>query len=84
VTWWGSAPVQLAFAYTLTWFLLLCAPRPVVELQHARRRGYARDSDADTLARLTGLPGLLWVGVFLLATTATLVLGGRWLIAVTA
>ena len=79
VSWWGSDAVQSLAAYTGTWFLLLAAPRPVVELQRSRRRGRARDSDADLLARLTHLPGLLWVGVFLVVTVGALVVGGRWL-----
>ena len=79
VSWWGSDAVQSLAAYTGVWFLLLAAPRPVVELQQARRRGRARDSDADTLARLTRLPGLFWVGALLLVTLACLVVGARWL-----
>lgn len=81
VSWWGSGPVQSGCAYVGAWFLLLAAPRPVVELQGARRRGRARDSDADTLARLTHVPGLVWVGVFLLVTLGALALGGDWLLA---
>jgi hypothetical protein len=79
VSWWGSDAVQSLAAYTTAWFLLLAAPRPVLELQGARRRGGARDSDADLLARLTRLPGLVWVGVFLAVTLACLGVGGRWL-----
>jgi hypothetical protein len=53
----------------------------VLELQaKRRRRGGAPDSDADQLARLTGLPGLAWVGVFLLVDVAALVQGTRWLL----
>jgi hypothetical protein len=80
VSWWGSAPVQTAFAYTVTWFLLLAAPRPVLELQHSRRQGQAGDSDADALARLTRLPGLIWVAVFLLIPVVTLLVGASWLL----
>lgn len=79
VSWWGSEQVQSLAAYAGTWFLLLAAPRPVVELQLARRRGRARGSDADVLARLTRVPGLLWVLVFTVVTLACLVVGGRWL-----
>jgi hypothetical protein len=71
---------QSAFAAVGTWFLLLAAPRTVVELQRARRRHRAPDSDADQLARLTGLPALLWVGVFLLVDVGALVLGASWLV----
>jgi hypothetical protein len=80
-TWWAPAEGQAAFAHVVTWFLLLAAPRTVLELQRSRRRGTARDSDADQLARLTRLPGLLWVGVFLLVDGGALVLGSLWLLA---
>jgi hypothetical protein len=80
VTWWASAQVQLVVAYVVTWFLLLAAPRAVVELQVHRRGGRGRSSDADQLARLTRLPGLVWVGLFLLVTLAALLLGARLLV----
>ncbi|GAA1162696.1 M50 family metallopeptidase [Kribbella jejuensis] len=78
VTWWGSTSVQTAFAHLLTWFLLLAAPRAVLELQHSRRRGQGRTSDADQLRRLTGVPALMWVGVFGLVTLACLAIGVIW------
>lgn len=81
VSWWGSGQVQVAVAYAGTWFLLLGAPRPVLELQALRHQGRARTSDADVLARLTRLPGLVWVVVFLAATVGALVLGAGWLLA---
>lgn len=81
VSWWGDALLQSWCAFVGAWFLLLAAPRPVIELQSARRRKAARDSDADTLARLSGIPGLIWVGVFLVVTVSALVLGGYWLLA---
>ena len=80
VSWWGNGAVQSGFAYVATWFLLLAAPRPVIELQRERRRRRARDSDADVLARLTHLPGLVWVGLFLAVTLGCLALGARWLV----
>jgi hypothetical protein len=79
VSWWGSGVVQSLAAYAGTWFLLLAAPRPVLELQAQRRRGRARSSDADQLARLTGVPGLVWVGLFLVVTVGCLALGATWL-----
>ncbi|MEU8226412.1 M50 family metallopeptidase [Kribbella sp. NPDC048915] len=78
VTWWGSPSVQSAFAHLLTWFLLLAAPRAVLELQRSRRHGQGRSSDADQLRRLTGVPALMWVGVFGLVTLACLALGVLW------
>ena len=79
VSWFGSEQVQSLTAYAGTWFLLIAAPKPVLELQAQRRRGGARGSDADTLARLTKIPGLFWVGVFLLVNLGALALGA-WLI----
>lgn len=76
VSWWAPPATQSAFAYAGTWFLLLAAPRPVLELRQARRRRGGDSSDADILGRLTRTPGTLWVGVFLLLTLASLVLGG--------
>ena len=81
VSWWLAPQVQSAFAYVLTWFLLLAAPRPVLELQTLRRRTGARSSDADQLARLTHLPAILWVGFFLLVTVGVLGLGASWMVA---
>ncbi len=80
VTWWAPADVQLVVAYVVTWFLLLATPRPVVELQGERRRGRGRGSDADLLARLTRVPGLIWVGVFLVVTVGCLLLGANLLV----
>lgn len=80
VSWWLDAPAQSAVAYAVTWFLLLGAVRPVLELQVERGRGGARNSDADVLARLTRVPGLFWVGVFLLVTVGAAVLGGAWIV----
>jgi hypothetical protein len=82
ISWWGGATAQSVCAYVGAWFLLFAAPRPVLELQRARHRGAARDSDADTLARLTHIPGLVWVGLFLLITLASLAVGGSWLLGV--
>ncbi len=84
VTWWASPEAQLVVAYVVTWFLLLAAPRPVVELQEQRRAGRGRGSDADMLARLTRVPGLLWVGFFLVATVGCLLLGGSLLLPMSA
>ena len=80
-TWWLPPEGQSVFAAGATWFLLLAAPKTVLELQSKRRRrGGAPDSDADQLARLTPFPGLFWVGVFLLVDVGALALGARWLL----
>ncbi len=81
VTWWGTPAVQVATAYAVTWFLLLGAPRAVLEMQSQRRRARGRGtSDADALARLTPLPGGFWVGAFFLVCVGALVLGGSWIL----
>ena len=77
---WLPDEGQAAFAAVATWFLLLAAPKAVVELQRARRRRTAPDSDADQLARLTRVPAVVWVGVFLLVDLGALALGGWWLL----
>ena len=79
-TWWLPPEGQAAFAALATWFLLLAAPRTVFELQVSRRRRRAPDSDADQLARLTRLPGLVWVGAFLVVDVGALLLGASWLL----
>jgi len=76
VSWYASPAVQAAFAYVGVWFLLLGGVRPVGELQSLRRRGRMPDSDADQLARVTRVPGLLWVGVFGAVNLVALLLGG--------
>ncbi|MGE5285714.1 MAG: M50 family metallopeptidase [Micromonosporaceae bacterium] len=79
--WWLAVPLaQAAFAYTVTWFLLLGAVRPVLELQRTRRRHAGRATDADDLARLTGVPGLAWVALFAVIAVGALALGASWLI----
>jgi hypothetical protein len=75
VSWYASPQVQAAFAWTSVWFLLLGGVRPVVELQRLRGRGRMPESDADQLARLTPLPPLFWVGVFMLISLAALAAG---------
>jgi hypothetical protein len=79
-TWWLPPDGQVLVAATATWFLLLAAPRAVVELQTVRRRRGSPDSDADQLARLTRMPALIWVGVFLIVDVGALLLGGAWLL----
>jgi hypothetical protein len=79
VTWWAPPSGRSAAALLLTWFLLLAAPRTVLELHRSRRRG-PRTSDADQLARLTHLPALAWVVGFAVLDVAALVLAAGWLL----
>jgi hypothetical protein len=83
VSYFASMTVQAAFGYAAAWFLLLGGVRPVVEMQRQRRQAIRRrqplTSDADQLARLTGLPGGAWVGIFWVTCVAALALGA-WLL----
>ncbi|MCY9787635.1 M50 family metallopeptidase [Nocardiopsis sp. EMB25] len=79
VSWFTPPEVQAAFAYLFIWFLLFAGVRPVFELQVQRMRQPSPHSDADQLARLTGVPGTLWVVVFALVNIAVTALGG-WLL----
>jgi len=79
VLWQHSAVAAAALGYTMTWLLLFGGVRPVLELARDRRRDRGRSNDADQLARLTGLPGGLWVGVFGVVAMGALGLGG-WLL----
>ncbi|MGH3757837.1 M50 family metallopeptidase [Actinophytocola sp.] len=77
---WAPVEVQAPFAHLIMWFLLLGGIRSVGDLQGLRRRGRARDSDADQLARLTGAPGLFWVAAFMMINLGCLVLAVGWLV----
>lgn len=80
VVWFASAAVQSGFAYTTVWFLLIGGVRPVFELYRQRRGGRMPYSDADQVGRLTRIPALVWVGVFLSLAVLALV-SGAWLLA---
>ncbi|WP_106399197.1 M50 family metallopeptidase [Actinocorallia populi] len=80
VSWFAPTDVQAAFAYFGAAFLLLAGARPVIELQRLRALRQAPSSDADQLAQLTGVPGLVWVLVFGLVALASLLLGGKLLL----
>ncbi|MEV4468441.1 M50 family metallopeptidase [Nonomuraea sp. NPDC049504] len=72
---YAPAEVQQVVALVAAWFLLFGGIRPIIELQHKRRRRQARDSDADQLARLTILPGGFYVFFFLLVALVSMVFG---------
>jgi hypothetical protein len=95
VSYYASAAVQAGFAYLAAWFLLLGGMRPALELTRRGRRvprgprsplgprsprGPRALSDADQLARLTGISRNVWVAAFLLVCTAALALGARLLV----
>ena len=71
-TWYAPADVLVWLAYGLAWLLLLAGPRPVLELAFSRN---STASDAAQLARLTRLPRMLWIALWLAATVGALVLG---------
>lgn len=83
-SYWVPERWQSAAAHLVTWFLLLAAPRPVVELVAGRagrrRRSRTGRSDPDQLARLTSVPAGVWVAVFAVVTLGALLLGGRLLL----
>lgn len=80
ISWYASPAVRGGFGYCFAWFLLFGGARAIVELQGSRRRRRAPNSDADQVARLTGIPALLWVGLFASVSMISLVIGGRWLL----
>jgi hypothetical protein len=87
VSYFASAALQAGFAYLAAWFLLLGGMRPVLELSRRRRSSRSRASraglsDADQLARLTGVSRGLWVALFVLVSAAALAVGARLLIPV--
>jgi hypothetical protein len=75
VSYYATPAVQAGFAYLAVWFLLFGGIRPVLELARGRRRRWARGSDADQLARLTGAPAGLWITLFVLVAFAALIAG---------
>lgn len=85
VSWFGTDTVQAAVAFLGAWFLLLAGARPVIELQRGRSRRLRNTphnvgSDADQLAGLTHIPGILWVLFFGAIAVAALVVGGGLLL----
>ncbi|TWG08653.1 peptidase M50B-like protein [Saccharopolyspora dendranthemae] len=80
VSWLASPSWQALCAALLCWFLLIGGIRPISELGRKRRRGRAGDSDADQLARLTGVAGGVWMFLWFLTGLASLLVGGYWLL----
>lgn len=80
VSWYAGPATQSVFGYLFCWLLVLGGVRPVWELQRKRARGRAGTSDADQLARLTGVPGIVWVLLFGAVTVVVLALAVEWLL----
>ncbi len=77
VTTWFAPPFVISWlALGVAWLFLLAAPRPVLEVARNRNPG----TDAAHLARISLLPRLGWVGLWLLLTVAALVAGAGWLL----
>lgn len=77
VTTWFAPPYVISWlALGLAWLFLLAAPRPVLEVARNRAPG----TDAAQLARISWLPRLGWVALWLLLTVAALVVGAGWLL----
>lgn len=74
--WWVPPAGQSFLVAAVAWFLLLAAPRPVLELRAERRSGGGGGSDAEVLAGLTWLPAATWEGLFGAVNVAALLLGG--------
>ncbi|WP_423923655.1 M50 family metallopeptidase [Frigoribacterium sp. 2-23] len=83
ITWFATGTWQHVFGLVVTSVLGFGALRASVELQSSRRRSPGGQSDADQLARLTRVPGLFWVAVFVLVAIACLA-GGAGLLFPTA
>jgi len=78
LAWSAPDSWRVGVAYGVAWLLLLGAVRAVVELHGSRRGVSGGGSDADALARLTRVPGVMWVALFWLVTVACAA-GGAWL-----
>lgn len=77
-TWFAPTESLVWLAYAVAWTFLLAGPRPVLE--SALRSRTTPGSDAAQLARLTHLPRLFWIAVWLAATLGALALGTAWML----
>jgi hypothetical protein len=77
--WRAPSHTQDLAALAFAWFLLIAAPRTVLDLWSHRRRVRTRTTDADVLARLTHVPAPAWNAIFLVLTAAALT-GAIWLV----
>ena len=79
VIWRGVPLAQAAFGYAINWFLLLGGVRPVLGTAAVLAPRTAARSDADQLARLTGLPAGAWIGLFALVAVGAVAASALWL-----
>lgn len=80
LSWFASPATQGAMAYLIVWFLLLAAPRPVLEVSRLHRRGRGTGSDPDQLARITGVGAGWWITLFGVLTLAAAMCGAYFLL----
>ena len=80
LSWFASPATQGAMAYLIVWFLLLAAPRPVLEVSRLHRRGRGTGSDPDQLARITGVDAGWWITLFGVLTLAAAMCGAYFLL----
>lgn len=78
VTRYAEPQTQTAVAYAAVWFLLLGGVKPVWEVARRRRRG-GHSSDPDQLARVTGVPAVVWIVLIGLINIACLAYGAALL-----
>ncbi|MEV5538454.1 M50 family metallopeptidase [Saccharopolyspora shandongensis] len=80
VSWFATPAWQALCCALFSWFLLFGGLRPIAELRRKRTGGRAPNSDADQLARLTGLPAGIWLAIWFLVGLVAVVIGGTWLL----
>lgn len=80
VSWFLPVEYSSAFAYLITWILLIGGPLSVIRLYRQFHRRHWQDSDPGFLANLTGVNGLVWVLLFLLIDLGALTLGTYWIL----
>ncbi|MEU5846006.1 M50 family metallopeptidase [Saccharopolyspora shandongensis] len=80
VSWFATPAWQALCCALFSWFLLFGGLRPIAELRRKRTGGRAPNSDADQLARLTGLPAGIWLAIWFLVGLVAILVGGTWLL----
>ncbi len=78
VSWYAAPQVLSGLALALAWTLLLAGPRPVWQFLTQPRLRASSHSDAAQLARLTGVPAVVWGLLWLVVTLGALALGVWW------
>lgn len=79
ISWAASNDIRSSAAYVLSWFMLIGAIRPLIELQSMRFRGQAQGSDADQIGHATGIPAIIWILLWFIWTLVFLWIGAGWM-----